>query len=89
MYMALFSTNTFLGVTGWVNRPDGSVWIGLQTVGIVAAVPLVITLYPVLYYRLRVTSAYEYLNQRFNEAVRNSATAFFLGSRLMWMSSSR
>ena len=86
MYMALFSTNTFLGVTGWVNRPNGTVWIGLQTIGIVLAVPLIVTLYPALYYRLRITSAYEYLNRRFNHAVRNAATAFFLGSRLMWMS---
>src|SRR4029077_4500256 len=53
MYMALFSTNTFLGYTGWVNRPDGTVWIGLQTVGIVLAVPLVVQLYPSLYFRLR------------------------------------
>ena len=31
MYMALFSTNTFLGATGWVNRPNGTIWIALQT----------------------------------------------------------
>lgn len=86
MYMALFSTNTFLGVTGWVNRPNGTVWIGLQTIGILAAVPLIVTLYPALFFRLRITSAYEYLNKRFNHAVRTAATAFFLGSRLMWMS---
>src|SRR4051794_26434780 len=57
MYMALFSTNTFLGFTGWVNRPNGTVWIGLQTAGIVAAVPFIVWLYPTLFFRLRITSA--------------------------------
>ncbi len=85
MYMALFSTNTFLGVTGWVNRPDGTVWIGLQTVGIVMAMPFVIWLYPSLFFRLRITSAYQYLEKRFNRAVCSGATVFFLVSRLMWM----
>jgi SSS family transporter len=86
MYMALFSANSFLGVTGWVNRPHGTVWIGLQTIGILLAVPIIVTLYPALFFRLRITSAYEYLNKRFNRAVCTAATMFFLGSRLMWMS---
>ncbi len=86
MYMALFSTNTFLGSTGWVNRPNGTIWICLQTFGIVAAVPLIVWLYPTLFFRLRITSAYEYLNMRFNHSVRSVATVFFLASRLMWMS---
>ena len=42
MYMALFSTNTFLGATGWVNRPNGTVWIALQTFGILPAVPVIV-----------------------------------------------
>src|SRR6266852_3753810 len=86
MYMALFSTNTFLGYTGWVNRHNGTVWIGLQTIGIVLAVPLVVELYPTLFFRLRITSSYEYLDKRFSHGVRAVATAFFLISRLMWMS---
>jgi solute:Na+ symporter, SSS family len=86
MYMALFSTNSFLGVTGWVNRPDGTIWIGLQNIGIILAVPFIVWLYPTLFFRLRITSAYEYLDLRFNHAVRNAATTFFLGARLMWMS---
>lgn len=48
MYMALFSTNNFLGVTGWVNRPDGTIWIALQNIGIILAVPLIVWLYPTL-----------------------------------------
>ena len=86
MYMALFSTNTFLGVTGWLNRPNGTIWIGMQTIGIMLAVPFVVTLYPTLFYRLRITSAYEYLEKRFNRSVRSVATVFFLSSRIMWMS---
>lgn len=85
MYMAVFSTNSFLGLSGWVNRPDGSVWIGLQTAGIVLSIPLITWLYPTLFFRLRITSAYEYLSLRFNNATRNAATAFFLSSRFMWM----
>lgn len=85
MYMALFSTNTFLGVTGWLNRPDGTIWIGLKVVSSLMAVPVVIWLYPTLFYRLRITSAYEYLDKRFNPAVRAVATLLFIGSRVMWM----
>lgn len=85
MYMAVFSTNTFLGVTGWLNRPGGSVWIGLQTIGIIMAVPFVVLLFPSLFYRLRITTAYEYLEKRFNWSVRTLATLFFAGSRVMWM----
>lgn len=85
MYMALFSTNTFLGVTGWLNRPEGTIWIGLKVVSSILAVPVVIWLYPTLFYRLRITSAYEYLDKRFSSEVRSVATVFFIGSRVMWM----
>ena len=86
MYMAIFSTITFLGSTGWVSRPHGTIWIGVQSFGSMLAVPLVVELYPALYFRLRITSAYEYLNLRFNNAVRSMATLVFLSARLMWMS---
>lgn len=85
MYMALFSTNTFLGVTGWLNRPNGTVWIGLQTIGIIAAAPLVIWLFPTVFMKLRITTAYEYLEKRFDLNVRSMGTALFLGARVMWM----
>lgn len=65
MYMAVFSTNTFLGSTGWVSRPRSIFWIGVQTFGIILAVPPVVTLYPALFFRLRITSAYEYLDRCF------------------------
>lgn len=85
IYMAIFSTNTFLGVTGWVNRPNGTVWIGLQTIGILLAAPFVIWIFPSLFMRLRITTAYEYLERRFNRQVRSVGTLFFLGARVMWM----
>jgi solute:Na+ symporter, SSS family len=85
MYMALFSTNTFVGVTGWLNKPNGTVWIGLQNIGMVTAVPLVIWLYPSFFFRLRISTAYEYLERRFNYAVRLFAALFFLGARILWM----
>ncbi len=86
MYVALFSTNSFLGVTGWLNRPDGTIWIGLQNIGVILAVPLVIKLYPAIFFRLRITTAYEYLEKRFDYSVRALAAVFFLGARIMWLS---
>jgi SSS family transporter len=86
MYMALFSTNSFVGGVGWVNRPKGTVWITLQNAGIMMAVPLVIWLYPSLFYRLRITTAYEYLERRFSYPVRAVASLLFMGARIMWMS---
>jgi SSS family transporter len=86
MYMALFSTNSFVGGVGWVNRPKGTVWIALQNAGIMMAVPLVIWLYPSLFYRLRITTAYEYLERRFSYPVRAVASLLFMGARIMWMS---
>ncbi len=85
MYMALFSTNTFVGVTGWLNRPTGTVWIGLQNIGMMLGVPLVVWLYPSFFFRLRLSTAYEYLERRFSYPVRGLAAVFFLGSRIMWM----
>ena len=57
MYVALFSSNTMVGVIGWLNRPDGTVWIGLQNIGIVLAVPIAVCLYPDIFFRLRITHA--------------------------------
>jgi len=86
MYMAIFSTNSFIGITGWVNRPHGTVWIGLQSLGVILAVPLVIMLYPSIFFRLRITTAYEYLEKRFDYRVRAFGAIFFLCARIMWMS---
>ncbi|HZQ21637.1 MAG TPA: sodium/solute symporter [Terriglobales bacterium] len=86
MYVALFSTNSMLGVTGWVNRPHGTVWIGLQNVGTIMAVPLVVMLYPKIFFRLKITTAYEYVEKRFNYPVRAFGTLFFMVSRTMWLS---
>ena len=86
MFVALFSTNSFLGLSGWVNRPGGTVWIGLQNIGILMVVPLVVLLYPGIFYRLRITTAYEYLERRFSYPVRPLAVLLFLGARIMWMS---
>ncbi len=86
MYVALFSTNSMLGVTGWLNRKDGTLWVGLVNIGIMLAVPAVIKLYPSIFFRLRITTAYEYLEKRFNYTVRAFGALFFLMARLMWLS---
>lgn len=85
LYMALFSTNSFLGVIGWLNRENGTIWIGLQNIGIVLAVPFVVWLYPSLFYKLNITTAYEYLEKRYNYTVRAVGAGLFLGARIMWL----
>lgn len=85
MYMALFSTNTFVATTGWLSRPDGTIWIGLRNIGMMTAVPLVVWLYPALFFRLRISTAYEYLEKRFSWSVRLLAALFFLAFRVTWM----
>ena len=85
MYMALFSTNSFLGVIGWLNREGGTIWIGLQNIGMMMVVPFVVWLYPTLFYRLNITTAYEYLERRYNYTVRKLGALLFLGARIMWL----
>jgi SSS family transporter len=85
MYVALFSSNTLIGVIGWLNRPDGTIWIGLQNIGIILAVPLAVWLYPDIFFRLRITTAYEYLERRFDYPVRAVSSGLFIASRVMWM----
>ena len=86
LYMAVFSTISFLGVIGWLNEENGTIWIGLQNIGIVMAVPFVVWLYPSLFYKLNLTTAYEYLERRFNYTIRALGASFFLGARIMWLS---
>jgi SSS family transporter len=86
MYMALFSTNTFIATVGWVNRPTGTIWILLIIVGMMLAVPLAVFLFPALFFRLRISTAYEYLEKRFSYPVRGFAATFFMAARIMWMS---
>jgi SSS family transporter len=85
MYMALFSTNTFVALTGWMNKSDGTIWIGLRSIGMMLAVPLIVYLYPSLFFRLRISTAYEYLEKRFDYRLRAFAGIFFLAARVMWM----
>ena len=83
MYMALFSTNSFLGVIGWLNRDGGTIWIGLQNIGMMMVVPFVVWLYPALFFKLNITTAYEYLEKRFSYTVRAMGATLFIGARIM------
>ena len=86
MYMAVFSTISFLGVIGWLNEENGTIWIGLQNIGIIMAIPFVVWLYPSLFYKLNITTAYEYLEKRYDYSIRALGASFFLGARIMWLS---
>jgi hypothetical protein len=45
----------------------------LQSIGIILAVPLVVALFPSIFFRLKLTTAYEYLERRFSYPVRGPA----------------
>ena len=61
-------------------EPSGSV---CRTWGILLIVPAVIALYPKIFFRLRLTTAYEYLEKRFDYRVRAFAALFFMAARVM------
>lgn len=80
----LLSTITYLGSPGEMIRYGVSYFAGYMSVPLVAIV--VIYLWIPFFMRLRMTSAYEYLEHRFDIRVRLLAGVLFLLLRLGWMS---
>lgn len=80
----LFSTLSYLGVPGEMIKHGVGLFIGYLSLPLAA---LVITyLWIPFFMRLRLTSAYEYLERRFSYSVRLSGAGLFLLLRLGWMS---
>ena len=79
----LLSTITYLSVPGEMIR------YGIAYFGSILAIPLIIpvtnrVLIPILM-RLPITSAYEYLEKRFDVRVRSLASFAFIGRTILWM----
>lgn len=78
--LSIFGTQlsaiTFMAIPAKAYATD---WMGfLYNMGIVAVAPLIIVCFLPFYRRLNVTTAYEYLEQRFNVAVRLFGSALFI-----------
>lgn len=80
----LMSTNTYLGAPGEMIKYGPAYFFGYLAYPLVALV--VIGVWIPFFMRLRLTSAYDYLELRFDRRTRHLGTALFLGLRLGWMS---
>ena len=80
----LFSTLSYLGTPGEVIKNGIGMFLGFLAVPF--SMTVVFFLWIPFFMRLRVTSAYEYLERRFNYAVRLIGAGLFILLRLGWMS---
>lgn len=80
----LFSTLTYLGLPGEVIKNGIGVFAGYLAVPF--SMTVVMLLWIPFFMRLKLTSAYEYLELRFNYTVRLIGAALFVFLRLGWMS---
>ncbi len=76
IFATMLSSITFMAISARSYATDASWYIGQLT--ILAVVPLVLFFYLPYYRRLNVTSAYEYLEQRFNLATRLVGSLSFI-----------
>ena len=79
IFASLFSAISLLGSPGWVYSHD--LTLGLTLVTIPLVTPVVICVFLPFFHRLKVFTAYEYLEHRFNPPVRLAASALFLFQR--------
>jgi SSS family transporter len=74
---------------GYLGQPAGSVNYGLitlwQLLALPLSYPLVVYIFMPFYMRLRVYTPYEYLEKRFNVAVRALTSGLFIIWRVTWM----
>lgn len=80
----LFSTLTYLGAPGEMIKNGVGLFIG--NLAIPFSLSVVFFFWIPFFMRLRVTSAYEYLERRFSYPVRLTGAALFVLLRLGWMS---
>ena len=80
----LLSTNTYLGTPGEMIRHGPAYLLGYAAYPVIYVV--VAFLWIPFFMRLRLTSAYEYLERRFDARARVVGDALFLAMRLGWMS---
>jgi SSS family solute:Na+ symporter len=80
----LFSTLSYLGVPGEMIKHGVGLFTGYLSIPLTAFV--VLYLWVPFFMRLRLTSAYEYLELRFGRTVRSLGAGLFILLRLGWMS---
>ncbi len=80
----LLSTNSYLGVPGEVVKNGIGYFVGYLAIPL--SMTVVLGLWVPFFMRLRLTSAYEYLERRFNYTVRLLASVLFILLRVGWMS---
>lgn len=76
IFASLFSAIRLLGSPGWVY--DHDVTLGLTLVTIPMVMPIVVWVILPFFHRLKVFTAYEYLERRFSPPVRFAAGVLFL-----------
>ena len=80
----LLSTNTYLGAPGEMIKHGPAWMLGMAAYPLVLLV--VMYLWIPFFMRLRLTSAYDYLAERYDNRARLLGGLLFLGMRLGWMS---
>ena len=80
---SLLSAISYLGNPGEAYVHDAS-YLFYSLCGYLS-VPIAIVLFLNFFYRLQITSIYEYLEKRFNNATRTLASLIFIAARLAWM----
>ncbi|MCF7847566.1 MAG: sodium/solute symporter [Kiritimatiellales bacterium] len=83
MYASLTSAVTYLGLPGTAYSENISLIIVCIMSPIVA--PFILLLFYPLYHRLRVTTSYEYIEQRFGPTAHFGVAALFVLARLGWL----
>jgi SSS family transporter len=84
VFAGTFSSNSFVGLPREAAYEDYHLLLGILFIPFVV-MPIIGWLFIPLFHRLRVTSAYEYLELRFNRPVRLTASALFIAYALGWM----
>ncbi len=79
IFASLFSAISLLGSPGWVY--DNDVTMGLSLVTIPMVTPIVVWMILPFFHRLKVFTAYEYLERRFSPPVRLASGVLFLFQR--------
>ncbi len=80
---------TLTSAIGFIGAPAGSVKFGLITIWGLSAIPLsfpiVVWVFMPFYHRLKLYTAYEYLERRFDVRVRTLTSGIFILWRITWM----
>jgi len=85
--ISIMATNTsavsYMGVAAYIYKQNLMLYPNIIT--LVLITPLVLYLFVNFYYNLKVYTAYEYLERRFNPLVRSIASVLFIFLRLCWL----